>query len=77
MCVRIVRMDARNFPAHSLLGDLYRDQGNHREALGWYKLAVQLEPGNEIVRRKLDEMIDHVFQGATRHPRATGGGAQS
>lgn len=67
VCIRIVRLDAHNALAHSLLGDLYRDQGNHREALGWYKLAVQLEPGNEIVRRKLDEMIDYVFQGVTRN----------
>ncbi len=27
---------------------------------------MQLEPGNEQVRRKLDEMIDLVFQGANR-----------
>jgi len=67
VCVRIVRMDARNGAAHSLLGDLYRDQGNHREALGWYKLAIQIEPGNEVVRRKLDKMIDYVFKGASRN----------
>ncbi len=71
VCIRIVRLDARNFPAHSLLGDLCRDQSNYRDALSWYKLAVQLEPGNEIVRRKLDEMIDHVFQGATRNGEST------
>lgn len=64
--IRIVRLDAGSFPAHTLLGDLYRDQGNYREALGWYKLAVQLDPANEVVRRKLDEMIDHVFQGPAR-----------
>lgn len=66
MCTRILRMDPRNAPAHSLLGDLYRDQGNHHEALGWYKLAVQLNPTSDSDRRKLDEMIDRVFQGASR-----------
>lgn len=64
VCTRILRADANHAGAHSLLGDIYRDTGNYREALGWFKLAVQLNPNNRADRKKLDEMIDHVFQGA-------------
>ncbi|MHB9024632.1 MAG: tetratricopeptide repeat protein [Armatimonadota bacterium] len=63
---RILRLDSSNAAAHSLLGDIYREQGNYHEALGWYKLAVQLNPNSHADRAKLDEMIDHVFQGAAR-----------
>ncbi|MHB9130305.1 MAG: tetratricopeptide repeat protein [Armatimonadota bacterium] len=64
ICTRVLRMDHNNAAAHSLLGDIYREQGDDREALGWYKLAVSLDPANQIERRKLDDMIDRVFKGA-------------
>ncbi|HEY3416834.1 MAG TPA: tetratricopeptide repeat protein [Armatimonadota bacterium] len=66
VCTRILRLEASSAAAHSLLGDIYREQGNYHEALGWYKLAVQLNPTSHSDRSKLDEMIDHVFQGAVR-----------
>lgn len=62
VCTRILRLDAANATAHSLMGDIHRDEGNEREALGWYKLAVQLNANNPADRKKLDEMIDRVFQ---------------
>jgi hypothetical protein len=70
LCTRVLRMDPANAAAPSLLGDIYREQENYREALGWYKLAVQLNPHNTADRRKLDEMIDRVFRGA--RPEADG-----
>jgi tetratricopeptide (TPR) repeat protein len=62
-CMRILQRDASHAAAHSLIADIYRDQGNYREALNWFKLAVELNPDNEADKRKLDEMIDRVFQG--------------
>jgi len=62
-CMRALQHDAANAAAHSLIADIYRDQGNYREALNWFKLAVELNPDNEADKRKLDEMIDRVFQG--------------
>jgi len=62
-CMRILQRDANHAAAHSLIADIYRDQGNYREALNWFKLAVELNPDNEADKRKLDEMIDRVFQG--------------
>lgn len=65
ICMRVLRHDAANAAAHSLLGDIYRDQRSYREAMGWYKLAVQLAPNSQPDRKKLDEMIDLVFRGAS------------
>lgn len=62
-CMRVLQRDAANAAAHSLIANIYRDQGNYREALNWFKLAVELDPDNESDRKKLDEMIDRVFQG--------------
>ncbi|MHB0937159.1 MAG: tetratricopeptide repeat protein [Armatimonadota bacterium] len=62
-CMRVLQRDAANAAAHSLIANVYRDQGNYREALNWFKLAVELNPDNESDRKKLDEMIDRVFQG--------------
>jgi hypothetical protein len=62
VCTRVLRLDPANATAHSLMGDIYRDGDNYREALGWYKLAVQLDSTNIADRKKLDEMIDQVFR---------------
>lgn len=62
-CMRVLQRDATNAAAHSLIANIYRDQGNYRESLNWFKLAVELNPDNESDRKKLDEMIDRVFQG--------------
>jgi tetratricopeptide (TPR) repeat protein len=72
-CTRVLRLDAASSTAHSLMGDIYRDEGNYREALGWYKLAVQLDASNAADRKKLDETIDRVFNGVVvDEPQATG-----
>ena len=63
ICTRVLRIDPANATAHALMGDIHRDEGDYREALGWFKLAVQLNPGNVADRKKLDEMIDRVFPG--------------
>jgi len=63
LCTRVLRLDPMNAAAPALLGDIYREQLNYQEALGWYKLAVQRNPDNLGDRRKLDEMIDRVFHG--------------
>ena len=63
ICTRVLRLDPANATAHSLMGDIHRDEGDYREALGWFKLAVQLNPDNPADRKKLEEMIDHVFPG--------------
>lgn len=63
ICTRVLRLDPANATAHSLMGDIHRDEGDYREALGWFKLAVQLNPENHADRKKLEDMIDRVFPG--------------
>jgi hypothetical protein len=55
-CVEVLRRYPNNASAHSLLGDIYRDQGAVGEALGWYRLASQLDPDSAADRHKLAEM---------------------
>lgn len=61
--MRILQVNPQHAGAHSLIANIYRDQGNYREALNWFKLSVELDPDNQADKKKLDEMIDKVFQG--------------
>jgi len=60
-CVEVLRADARNPTAHSLLGDIYQDQGRLEDARHWYQLALELNPNSEADRAKLarvEETLD-------------------
>ncbi len=43
-CVTVLRAQPGNATAHSLLGDIYRDQGKLDDAIQWYRMAVDLRP---------------------------------
>lgn len=43
-CVAVLRVQPDNQLAHSLLGDVYRDQGKIEEAIQWYRMAIELKP---------------------------------
>lgn len=60
-CSEIIRRDPNNAAAHSVLGDIARDQGKLRDAIEWYKMALDLNPGNVSDRKKLEEVIDQVY----------------
>jgi hypothetical protein len=61
VCAEVLRNNPENAAAHALLGDIYFDQQNFREALGWYKLAVKLEPLNENYKKKVNGLADKIF----------------
>jgi hypothetical protein len=50
-----MRVDSHNFAAHSLLGDIYRDQNKIDEARQWYQMALDLDPDNRQLNAKLRE----------------------
>jgi tetratricopeptide (TPR) repeat protein len=52
-CVEVLRADPTSAAAHSLLGDIYQDQGRPEEARHWYQLALELNPQSEADRSKL------------------------
>lgn len=62
-CSEVLRRDPANAAAHSVLGDIARDQGKLRDAIEWYKMALDLNPGNVSDRKKLEAVIDQVYSG--------------
>ncbi|MFN3649602.1 MAG: tetratricopeptide repeat protein [Armatimonadota bacterium] len=61
VCTQVLRTEPRNATAHSLLGDIYLDQGRPDDARAWYQLALELNPASEADRAKLtraDEMLE-------------------
>jgi curved DNA-binding protein CbpA len=54
MCQRVLRYDRRNVKAHVLMGDAYRVQGNSEDALAEYSIALQLDPRNAMIQRRVD-----------------------
>ncbi|UCC69616.1 MAG: tetratricopeptide repeat protein [Armatimonadota bacterium] len=65
-CSEVLRRDPENASAYSLLGDISRDQGRLRDAIEWYKLALDRDPGSAADRKKLEGVIDRVFSGRGR-----------
>lgn len=63
-CTEALRVAPKSASAHSLLGDICRDQGRLNDAMDWYKLALSLDPTRRADREKLDEIIDEMY-GAT------------
>jgi tetratricopeptide (TPR) repeat protein len=60
-CVDVLRRDPTNPTAHSLLGDIYQDQGRMEEARHWYHLSLELNPTSDADRGKLaraEEMLE-------------------
>ncbi len=58
-CMEVLAADQDNATAHSILGDIYRDQGKITDAMHWYKLALDLNPDSAADRVKLEQLIAH------------------
>jgi hypothetical protein len=56
ICVRVLRRDPNNVHAHSLLGDVYRDQKRFEEARQWYRMALDIHGASASDRFKLEQM---------------------
>jgi len=52
-CAEVLRANPDSATAHSLLGDIYQDQGRLEEARRWYRLALDLDPESRADRAKL------------------------
>ena len=60
-CSEVLRREPENAEAHSILGDIARDGGDDQDAIQWYKMALDLNPGNATDRKKLEAAIDRVY----------------
>lgn len=52
-CIDVLRADPNDVHAHSLLGDVYADQGRMDDARQWYQMALDLNPHSRPDREKL------------------------
>ncbi len=52
-CIDVMRSSPNDVHAHSLLGDIYRDQGRYDDAGKWYQMALDLNPQSAADRSKL------------------------
>lgn len=52
------RLAPRHPKGYEILGDIYRTQGHYDAALNAYTYAIQLDPRNPDLQRKLDSMIE-------------------
>jgi hypothetical protein len=60
-CIDVLQRVPKSASAHSLLGDICRDEGRLRDAIEWYRLALSLDPSRLTDRSKLDQLIDQVY----------------
>jgi len=67
-CIEVLRKYPNNASAHSLLGDICRDQSLLRDAAEWYKLALELDPSSRSDRIKLDRLADALYQNGESKP---------
>lgn len=65
-CVEVMRANPNSIHAHSLLGDIYRDQGRYDDAAQWYQLALDLDPNSLADRAKLDRVKDWMARDEAR-----------
>ncbi len=60
LCLSILRKAPNNITAHSLLGDIYYDQDDLRQAAEWYELASQLDPTAEREKQLLERIRNRI-----------------
>ncbi|HEX5323393.1 MAG TPA: tetratricopeptide repeat protein, partial [Capsulimonadaceae bacterium] len=58
ICMDAMRLMPNDPTAHSLLGDIYSDQGNLDEAIRWYCMALDLKPASRADREKLSRLVE-------------------
>ncbi|MBM3495762.1 MAG: tetratricopeptide repeat protein [Armatimonadetes bacterium] len=55
-CIEVLRADPNNVHGHSMLGDIYLDQGRRDDARQWYQLALDLDPKSRADLMKLSKL---------------------
>lgn len=60
VCLGILRRFPNNVTAHTLLGDIYAEQGDLKQATEWYEMALDLNPDSQTDRDKLQKVRDRI-----------------
>lgn len=61
-CLAILRKAPNNVTAHSMLGDIYYDLDDLRQAAEWYELASHLDPSATREKQLLERIRERVKQ---------------
>jgi hypothetical protein len=56
VCLSVLKRYPNNATAHTLLGDIYAEQGDLPHAKEWYELAIDLGTASEIDKKKLESI---------------------
>ena len=73
-CVAVLRIAPADLATHSLLGDIYRDQGKLEDAIQWYRMAVDLGSSPIDIAKLEKAEIDLTQLLARRSSRSLGSG---
>ena len=65
ICMAVLKVDQINIDAHSLVGDIYADQGRRQEALDEYKAAAKVRAPTFTLQQKISRMETLVAQSNT------------
>jgi hypothetical protein len=69
-CTEALRLDSRSAAAHSLLGDIYENQGRLDKAVHWYEQALDQDPDSVADKAKLARARElQAVRRRTRDPR--------
>ena len=60
ICINILRTYQKSAATHTLLGDIYSDQGRLEQAAHWYELSLDLDPNSWAEKQKLDDIREQI-----------------
>ncbi len=66
VCLGILRSYPNNFTAHSLLGEIYLEQGDLPQAAEWLEMAVDLEPRAQREQTMLSQIREQIARQETK-----------
>ncbi len=67
LCIAVLKAEPENATAHSLLGDIYREQGRLEDAARWYRMAADISD-NAADRLRLAEVERDMNRLLAAHP---------
>ncbi len=73
LCKEAIVHDPRNAQAHSILGDIYRIRGKIELAIKYYSLALQFNPSDREIERKLTEVLSMQIGNVSEEPTSAPG----
>ncbi len=62
ICIGILKTYPNSAATHTLLGDIYSDQGLLEQAAQWYELSLDLDPSSLADKQKLDDVREQMHE---------------